>query len=100
MGNKTNEKKKFPGFFECENHDRLMVLLENKPPTVCRKCHTRLKNNLTLWVALNMLEILRQENLVVQHGDMIEEILDRLKGIDKWIERIVDAKTKDKKEPS
>lgn len=97
MENKTNEKKKFPGFFECENHDQLGVILDEKPPTVCRKCHTRLKNNLTLWVAITMVETLRLENLVVADGDMINDILERLKGIDKWIERLARAKTKDGK---
>ncbi|MBA7643697.1 hypothetical protein ES703_51429 [subsurface metagenome] len=93
MDFKTNKKKKFPGFFECEHHDRLAVLLEDKPPTLCRNCFKRINGNLALYLGLTMTETLRLENIVVQNGDMIDEILDRLEGIDKWIERLAAGKT-------
>lgn len=96
MKNKTNEKKKFAGFYECANHDRLAIFFQDKPPTLCRNCHTKLKNNLTLFLGQSMSNYVMLEHLIVQHGDMIEEILKRLEGIDKWIERLALAKTKEK----
>jgi len=94
MTDKTKHTVKFPGSFECQHHDTLTVLLEDKPPTLCRNCFKRINGNLALYLGQTMNETLRLENVVVQQGDMIEEILERLDGLDQWIERIVDAKTR------
>ncbi len=98
MENKTKEKKKYQGFYECVNHERLAIFFQDKPPTLCRNCHAKLKNNLTLFLGQSMSNYVMLEHLIIQHTDMIQEILKRLEGLDKWIERLAGVKTKDEKE--
>lgn len=100
MTDKTKEQKKYQGFFECENHDRLKLLLEGSPPTVCRQCHKKVRDHLTLYLAQTMTETLALENITMQHGDMIQEILERMEAQDKYIEQLIGVKTKPEKEKS
>ncbi len=96
MDPKTKRPLKFPGFFECQQHDQLAILIEGKPKTLCRNCFKKINNNLCLYLGETMAETLRLEYLVVQQTDMITEILERLERIDEWIERLASGKTKEK----
>lgn len=100
MNDKTNRPGRFPGFFECQAHDSITPLIEGKPQTICHSCFKRINGNLTLYLAQTMVEGLRLENLVVQHTDMIENIIERLDEIDSWIDRLANGKTNGKKGPS
>ena len=86
MDSKKNVSQKYKGFFECKNHDRLKIFFENKVPTICRQCHTKLKNNLTLFLAQNMADCFVLENQTIQNTDMISEILQRLDIIEEKLE--------------
>lgn len=78
MRNKTNRGTKFPGFFECVNHDRLKIFFEEKPPTMCHTCFKRINGNLALYLAEQMSNAVIIENLVVQCSDTIEQLLKRV----------------------
>ncbi len=88
MDTKTKPSPKYKGFFECKNHDRLKIFFENKVPTICRQCHTKLKNNLTLFLAQNMADCFVLENQTIQNTDMISEILQRLDDVDEKLEKL------------
>ncbi len=100
MKTKTKRPVKFPGFFECQQHDQLAILIEGKPKTLCRNCFKKINGNLALYLGQTMAETLRLEYLVIQQTDMITDILGRLAEVDQWIERLAGGKTNEKKGPS